>query len=232
MEWQNVTAGYDLDAAWAVSAEHLIRRGYVWVGVSAQMVGVHFPNTGLRAWSPTRYGTLDVTIRWHGRQRRAMLRHLFPGRTGSTPSAGNRPARRPAGEAHHRSGRFTVRLAPGHHRPGPSRLPWVFVLNAALDHLSAWITTVVEPPQALDIEVTSVGPPAVVARDELGNALGGIRLSQHAVPTATNTGVNSSPEPLSFCAYYGTHIPFTEDRLHALYPNHRAYVGAYSNIGK
>jgi hypothetical protein len=54
VEWQNVTAGYDLDALWNV--RHL-REGYAWVGVSAQRVGVD----QLRGWSPTRYGALDVT---------------------------------------------------------------------------------------------------------------------------------------------------------------------------
>lgn len=55
MEWQNVTAGYDLDALW--HGEQLPREGFAWVGVSAQRVGVNF----LREWSPTRYGELDVT---------------------------------------------------------------------------------------------------------------------------------------------------------------------------
>ena len=54
VEWQNVTAGYDLDALW--NPRHL-REGYAWVGVSAQRVGVD----QLRGWSPTRYGALDVT---------------------------------------------------------------------------------------------------------------------------------------------------------------------------
>ncbi len=55
MEWQNVTAGYDLDALW--DGVHAMRAGYAWVGVSAQRVGVD----QLRGWSPTRYGALDVT---------------------------------------------------------------------------------------------------------------------------------------------------------------------------
>ena len=55
VEWQNVTAGYDLDALW--NPETLIRAGYAWVGVSAQRVGVN----QLRDWSPARYGSLDVT---------------------------------------------------------------------------------------------------------------------------------------------------------------------------
>lgn len=55
VEWQNVTAGYDLDALW--NAESVVRAGHAWVGVSAQRVGVD----QLKTWSPARYGTLDVT---------------------------------------------------------------------------------------------------------------------------------------------------------------------------
>lgn len=55
MEWQNVSAGYDLDALW--NHRHILRSGYTWVGVSAQRVGVDH----LREWSPARYGDLDVT---------------------------------------------------------------------------------------------------------------------------------------------------------------------------
>jgi hypothetical protein len=66
LEWENVSAGYDIDANWAGSWEHFLERGYAWVGVSAQRVGLEgYPppivNRGLKAWSPTRYGTLDVT---------------------------------------------------------------------------------------------------------------------------------------------------------------------------
>lgn len=54
-EWQNVTAGYDLDALWGY--EDVLRDGYAWVGISAQRVGVN----QLTGWSPARYGDLDVT---------------------------------------------------------------------------------------------------------------------------------------------------------------------------
>jgi hypothetical protein len=59
-EWQNVTAGYDLDAMWGGSYEHIMRKGYVWVGISAQFVGVNREPNGLKVWSPVRYGTLTV----------------------------------------------------------------------------------------------------------------------------------------------------------------------------
>ncbi|GAA3747936.1 alpha/beta hydrolase domain-containing protein [Salinactinospora qingdaonensis] len=57
VEWQNVSAGYDIDALWSPSSEHIMREGYTWVGVSAQNVGVSY----LTEWSPARYGDLDVT---------------------------------------------------------------------------------------------------------------------------------------------------------------------------
>jgi hypothetical protein len=60
-EWQNVTAGYDLDAMWGGSYEHIVRAGYIWVGISPQRVGVQEAPNGLKVWSPTRYGSLDVT---------------------------------------------------------------------------------------------------------------------------------------------------------------------------
>ena len=57
VEWYNVTNGFDADNLWFFVWEHIMRSGYVWVGVSAQRVGVN----ALKAWSPARYGTLDVT---------------------------------------------------------------------------------------------------------------------------------------------------------------------------
>jgi len=69
LEWQNVTAGYDIDASWVGgNAEHFMREGYVWIGVSAQRVGIHEVGTGLREWSPVRYASLDITA--HGSQLR------------------------------------------------------------------------------------------------------------------------------------------------------------------
>lgn len=61
VEWQNVTAGYDIDAMWATQVERITRAGYAWVGIDAQRVGVQQPPNGLKLWSPARYGSLDVT---------------------------------------------------------------------------------------------------------------------------------------------------------------------------
>lgn len=56
VEWYNVSAGQDIDFCWGASYDHLMREGYVWVGVSAQRVGIKQMN----AWSPVRYGTLSA----------------------------------------------------------------------------------------------------------------------------------------------------------------------------
>lgn len=58
VEWYNVTNNFDAENTWFFAWEHMMRAGYVWVGVSAQRVGVN----ALRTWSPTRYGTFDVTV--------------------------------------------------------------------------------------------------------------------------------------------------------------------------
>ena len=56
VEWFNVTAGQDIDFAWAESHEYLLRQGYAVAAVSAQRIGVE----RLKTWSPERYGTLTV----------------------------------------------------------------------------------------------------------------------------------------------------------------------------
>ncbi|GAA3598759.1 alpha/beta hydrolase domain-containing protein [Nonomuraea rosea] len=60
VEWYNVTNNFDYEVMWSRSFRHLLDEGYAWVGVSAQRNGVHTP-TGLKAWNPARYGTLDLT---------------------------------------------------------------------------------------------------------------------------------------------------------------------------
>jgi hypothetical protein len=72
-----------------------------------------------------------------------------------------------------------------------------------------------------------VPPRFEIVRDDAGNARGGIRLSQHAVPTATNTGVNTGG---MFCGLLGSSEPFDAARLATLYPTHDAYVGQVRDV--
>lgn len=105
--------------------------------------------------------------------------------------------------------------------PAYSRIPAYYVYGAAMDHLVRWVKQNVEPPVAPDIETLSVGPPAVIHRDSNGNALGGIRLAQHAVPTAVNTGTNGPAT--NWCRIYGSYQPFDGGTLALLYPDHQTY---------
>ncbi len=65
VEWLNVSGGLDSAPDWTYTHVELIREGYAWVGVSAQVVGIDGgPSMGLvagmtlKAVDPARYGTL------------------------------------------------------------------------------------------------------------------------------------------------------------------------------
>ena len=65
VEWLNVTAGQDTPADWMVAHREMVRKGYAWVGVSAQTVGVEGGNSimgmgnPLKKADPVRYATLS-----------------------------------------------------------------------------------------------------------------------------------------------------------------------------
>ncbi|HEX5493841.1 MAG TPA: alpha/beta hydrolase domain-containing protein [Mycobacteriales bacterium] len=67
VDWQNVTAGHDIDTEWGTSGDFFIRHGWTWIGASVQRVGVNGADPGptaglgLREWNPRRYGSLDLT---------------------------------------------------------------------------------------------------------------------------------------------------------------------------
>ena len=355
IEWNNVTPGHDLDIDWLQAHDYWMRTGYVWVGVSAQRVGVE----ALKVWNAKRYGSLDVThggtitnddlsydifaqvaqvvrvqgavhvagdlrvqrlfatghsqsagrlatyvnsihplmpvfdaVVVHGgggrirsdlgtlkvwkllsetdvlgsqaafRQpdtanfrswevagdshvdqqfvassRKLTQRDGNPVAPGTTPGAGRSTAQAvgtgaPAGRG---QGGQPAQGAPSSamgtaspcDRPPYSHVPFHYVMNAAFDHLQRWVMDGTLPPGAPPIETSSVGPPAVITRDEHGNALGGIRLSEHAVPTGVNTGQNSGP---GFCRLYGSHTDFDAATLTKLYPTHDAYVSAVRSV--
>ncbi|NUZ05398.1 alpha/beta hydrolase domain-containing protein [Piscinibacter koreensis] len=110
--------------------------------------------------------------------------------------------------------------------PALSHVPVGHVLMPAYDHLARWIEDGTPPPVAPRIQIASFGnatTPSTAVRDARGNALGGIRLAEIAVPTATNTGVNSGS---GFCTLFGSHQPFDPATLATLYPTNAAYVAA------
>jgi hypothetical protein len=104
--------------------------------------------------------------------------------------------------------------------PPFSRVPLGHVIRAAYDHLARWVDDGTPPPIAPHLERSGAFGLTQV-RNELGLAVGGIQLSQVAVPIALNTGSNSGE---SFCFLFGTYVPFETEQLAALYRNLGAYV--------
>jgi hypothetical protein len=338
VEWNNVTAGHDLDIDWYQAHDYFIRSGIAYIGVTPQRIGVE----ALKVWNSERYESLDVTADGtitndalsydiFADVARAVrkpsgvdllgglkARRIFA--TGHSQSAGrlaiylnsvhplapvfdavvvhggggkirtdldikvwkllsetdvinNQAANRQpdtnnfrswevAGDSHvdtqftASSGALARRdgnpIAPGftpglgrggnaNAAPAPaapagnpcaqppySHVPFYQVMDAAFDHLEAWVKDGTPPPSAPPIEVTSAGPPAVIARDKNGNSLaGGIRLAEIAVPTGVNTGQNSGA---GFCRLYGTHQDFDAATVNALYASHAAYVAAVKDV--
>ena len=71
VEWLNVSGGVDANPDYASLEEEVLRRGHIWVGVSAQLIGVEggpvlvvapggegIAGKGLKAIDPARYGSL------------------------------------------------------------------------------------------------------------------------------------------------------------------------------
>jgi hypothetical protein len=137
--------------------------------------------------------------------------------------------------------------------PPFSRIPEHYVLNAVLDHTARWIKDGAPPPRAPHIELRQLppesasagaqsgrggragappGPRWEVVHDQFGNAHGGIELSQHAVPTATNTGQNEGGGGGGErnCNLMGSHLAWDDTRLAELYPTHAVYVAKVKEI--
>jgi hypothetical protein len=105
---------------------------------------------------------------------------------------------------------------------GPrSRFPNRLAFNAALVWLDQWARNDIAPPLADLIQVVD-GQPVL---DDHANVIGGLRSPYVDVPTSTWNG-NSTGE--SFCRIAGHEIPFSAEKLKALYPTHNAYVNAVS----
>jgi hypothetical protein len=114
----------------------------------------------------------------------------------------------------------------------PNPFPSWPVVDAAWDHLRTWVAGGAAPPVSPLIQFTHSPtlvtiPPgdsnALIARDDMGNALGGIRTPALDAPLGTYYGTSPcSPGRLGFLA--GLAIPFDAATLAKLYPTHDAYV--------
>src|SRR5262249_55021733 len=71
-----------------------------------------------------------------------------------------------------------------------------------------------------------------IARDQYGNAKGGIRLPEVEAPTATIDGRRNdvaTPGGLNFCFLFGHTLAFDQAKLASLYPSHQAFVDRFTN---
>jgi hypothetical protein len=103
--------------------------------------------------------------------------------------------------------------------------PTHYVVAAALDRLDRWVRTGTPPPPAPRMNVTLVKGAPQIARDFLGNALGGVRTAALDVPVAVLTGVATSQSII--CRLFGRTIPFDGATLKRLYPTKAAYLSEF-----
>lgn len=96
---------------------------------------------------------------------------------------------------------------------GSIEFPVRYALDAALDAMNQRLTTGRPIPQPERAAFDAAG---ALQFDEHGNALGGLRLPPIDVPVATYH--------TDTCSLLGITVPFTPDKLLALYPTHDVYV--------
>jgi hypothetical protein len=97
-------------------------------------------------------------------------------------------------------------------------LPTQHVQAAAIHALDQWVRTGKAPLSAPPIAIS--GSPAMIERDELGNAKDGLRLPGIAAPVAVYGGLGT-PER---CRLEGFMVPLDKETLKRLYLDHAAYV--------
>ena len=133
------------------------------------------------------------------------------------------------------AGASHVTVPRGQAAPGlesPNWLSYQPVYTASLRHTHHWLTKGVEPPRMPGITLAA-GDTTAIDRDADGNARGGIRLPDMAVPTASHSGMGKRVEGGNrFAFLYGTAHDFTADRLAELYPTPEAFMAAYEKALK
>jgi hypothetical protein len=106
----------------------------------------------------------------------------------------------------------------------PNTFPFRDVANAALADLTRWVTEGIAPPRTARIQLTAATP-AAVARDQFGNALGGLRTPFLDAPTATYVPFDTArPGGSVFCILDGYNVPFSHATLSTQYESHGDYV--------
>jgi hypothetical protein len=100
--------------------------------------------------------------------------------------------------------------------------PGHWVLKAAIAALDHWVRTGEAASSAPLLALNEEG--TALARDELGNAIGGVRTPYVDAPVATLSGEGQSGS--TFCGLFGTTDLFDDTTLSALYPTREDYIEA------
>ena len=101
------------------------------------------------------------------------------------------------------------------------------VYSASLRHMHNWLKDGTEPPKMPLIEMAEGS--MQIERDDNGNAKGGIRLPDLAVPTASHSGAGKRVQGGSrFAFLYGTAIDFPAEKLAKLYPTQDEFLARYT----
>ncbi|HEY6532696.1 MAG TPA: alpha/beta hydrolase domain-containing protein [Acidimicrobiales bacterium] len=107
----------------------------------------------------------------------------------------------------------------------PNPLSYQPVAQAALRQLHRWLSAGTPAPHQPRIQ-SIVEPRANLVRDSFGNAVGGVRLPDLAVPTHEHRGyaVGTGYPPM-----FGASQPFTPDELRGLYPSREVFVQRWTD---
>jgi hypothetical protein len=108
--------------------------------------------------------------------------------------------------------------------PRINSAPMRYVVATAIRDLARWASGGRPPPRAPRIEVAA-GEPPTIARDEFGNARGGIRLPQLEAPIATLSGEPGGGP--GFCSLFGFTAPLDAGQLASLYQSPDDYVAKF-----
>jgi hypothetical protein len=103
--------------------------------------------------------------------------------------------------------------------------PHHYVAQAALDALVRWAADGTPPPSAPPLQLSCASPPAI-ARDDLGNAIGGVRTPDVDAPVAALSGEGPAGAD-TMRALFGTTTPFDRPTLRALYGDRAGYLARY-----
>ncbi|MEX2584055.1 MAG: alpha/beta hydrolase domain-containing protein [Gemmatimonadota bacterium] len=105
-------------------------------------------------------------------------------------------------------------------------------VKSGLRALVEWVRDGTVPPQSPEIQLLDLAAADPIARDEFGNALGGVRIPQLEAPTATldgipNTVETETPGVQNFCRLFGRTLPFDDATVRRLHSTHEAFVDRF-----